>query len=218
MRFSSLSAARIISTFAVLALAAVMLAATPQSASAGIFRFLFGKNNANNVDWDRVSGKQRVPFSREYALGTVVVSFSDRRLYFISEPGVAISYPVGTPTGEARWSGISHVSRKVVNPKWTPTPDMRRENPELPVSMPGGHPYNPLGPRAPVEVLVKVDVLDGARGASAAAAGRRSSPIASPCIPRPDRACGKARARRDAAGSLRRSGRASRRSRALRER
>jgi len=148
MRFSSLSAARIISTFAVLALAAVMLAATPQSASAGIFRFLFGKNNANNVDWDRVSGKQRVPFSREYALGTVVVSFSDRRLYFISEPGVAISYPVGTPTGEARWSGISHVSRKVVNPKWTPTPDMRRENPELPVSMPGGHPYNPLGPRA----------------------------------------------------------------------
>jgi lipoprotein-anchoring transpeptidase ErfK/SrfK len=139
---------RITSVLSILALATLTLAATTDTASAGVLRFLFGGGKAKNVNWDNASGKQRVRFSREYAPGTIVVSFADRRLYYVAERGVAISYPVGTPTGEARWSGVSHVSRKRENPKWTPTPDMRVENPELPAYMPGGHPRNPLGPRA----------------------------------------------------------------------
>jgi lipoprotein-anchoring transpeptidase ErfK/SrfK len=35
-----------------------------------------------------------------------------------------------------------------VNPGWTPTAEMRRENPDLPAHVPGGHPQNPLGVRA----------------------------------------------------------------------
>ena len=40
------------------------------------------------------------------------------------------------------------MSDKRVNPSWTPTPEMLRENPRLPRWVPGGHPMNPLGVRA----------------------------------------------------------------------
>ena len=40
------------------------------------------------------------------------------------------------------------VSSKRVNPPWTPTTDMRHDNPTLPAYVPGGHPLNPLGVRA----------------------------------------------------------------------
>ena len=89
-----------------------------------------------------------VRFSDAYTPGTIIVSFGDRRLYFVHERGRAISYPIAAPTGEASWSGTTHVSHKRVNPGWTPTPDMRRENPTLPAYVPGGHPQNPLGVRA----------------------------------------------------------------------
>lgn len=62
--------------------------------------------------------------------------------------GQAVSYPIAIPKPEARWAGVSFVSNKTVNPIWTPTEDMRRENPKLPAFMPGGHPRNPLGVRA----------------------------------------------------------------------
>ena len=40
------------------------------------------------------------------------------------------------------------MSDKRVNPGWTPTAEMRRENPSLPGYVPGGHRLNPLGVRA----------------------------------------------------------------------
>lgn len=83
-----------------------------------------------------------------YPAGTVVVSFGDRRLYYLLGRGEAISYPIAIPKPEARWAGMSYVSNKTVNPQWTPTEEMRRENPKLPAFMPGGHPRNPLGVRA----------------------------------------------------------------------
>jgi lipoprotein-anchoring transpeptidase ErfK/SrfK len=94
------------------------------------------------------SGREVVAFTKQYGPGTIVVSFGDRRLYYVTGRGQAISYPIGVPTGRASWSGVSHVSQKRVNPDWTPTPEMRAENPELPAFVPGGHPRNPLGVRA----------------------------------------------------------------------
>lgn len=94
------------------------------------------------------SGKSHVSFSNSYSPGTVVVSFGDRRLYYINKRGSAIAYPIAIPKSEARWSGTSRISQKRVNPSWTPTPSMRRENPKLPAYVPGGHPRNPLGVRA----------------------------------------------------------------------
>ncbi|MDX2264221.1 MAG: L,D-transpeptidase [Hyphomicrobiales bacterium] len=94
------------------------------------------------------SGRHTTSIIAPYAPGTILVSFGDRRLYFITGKGKAISYPIAIPKPEARWAGVSFVSQKQVNPGWTPTPQMRRENPKLPASVPGGHPRNPMGVRA----------------------------------------------------------------------
>lgn len=94
------------------------------------------------------SGSYTVSFPRKYSPGQIIVSFGDRRLYYVKSKGRAISYPIAIPKGSARWSGTLRVSRKAVNPTWTPTASMRRENPKLPAVVPGGHPRNPLGVRA----------------------------------------------------------------------
>jgi lipoprotein-anchoring transpeptidase ErfK/SrfK len=89
-----------------------------------------------------------VHFSPRYEPGQIVISFGDRRLYYVMQKNSAISYPIAIPKGDARWAGVLTVSDKRVNPSWTPTADMRAENPKLPAYVPGGHPRNPLGVRA----------------------------------------------------------------------
>lgn len=114
----------------------------PSANAQDMFSSLFGESASYG------KGTYKVSFSSKFRPGTVVVSFGDRRLYYINKRGSAISYPIAIPKGDARWSGVSHVSQKRVNPPWTPTPQMRRENPKLPAYVPGGHPRNPLGTRA----------------------------------------------------------------------
>jgi lipoprotein-anchoring transpeptidase ErfK/SrfK len=92
--------------------------------------------------------RETVGFSPQYTPGQIIVSFGDRKLYWVHKRGEAISYPIAVPREQSRWSGVTSVSQKRVNPGWTPTPEMRRENPKLPVHVPGGHPLNPLGVRA----------------------------------------------------------------------
>jgi hypothetical protein len=94
------------------------------------------------------SGREIVDFNPRYTAGQIIVSFSDRRLYLITRPGEAISYPIAIPREQDRWQGVTKVTDKRVNPAWRPTPDMLRENPRLPSWVPGGHPMNPLGVRA----------------------------------------------------------------------
>jgi lipoprotein-anchoring transpeptidase ErfK/SrfK len=94
------------------------------------------------------SGREVVSFSPQYARGQIIVSFGDRRLYYITQPGQALSYPIAIPRDQSRWQGVTSVSDKRVNPSWTPTPTMVAENPRLPRWVPGGHPMNPLGVRA----------------------------------------------------------------------
>lgn len=103
-------------------------------------------------DWggDTVSdsGKQTIKFNAPAKPGDIIVSFGDRRLYFVTAPGIADSYPIAIPREQSRWEGITSVSQKRENPSWTPTPTMMAENPRLPRWVPGGHPMNPLGNRA----------------------------------------------------------------------
>ena len=94
------------------------------------------------------SGREVVRFSPQFPKGQIIVSFGDRRLYFITRPGEAISYPIAIPRDEDRWEGVTAVSDKKVNPAWRPTAAMLAENPRLPPWVPGGHPMNPLGVRA----------------------------------------------------------------------
>ena len=101
-----------------------------------------GENQVNG------SGREVVRLAPEFKTGEIVVSFGDRRLYFVTRPGEAISYPIAIPREQDRWEGITKVSDKKVNPSWTPTPSMTTENPRLPRWVPGGHAMNPLGVRA----------------------------------------------------------------------
>ena len=120
------------------AAASVVLTVMATSASAqGFFSFFWSGGS-----------RQVVSFPQQYAPGQIIVSFGDRRLYWIHRRGEAISYPIAVPREESRWQGVTTVSAKKVNPSWTPTPSMRRENPSLPAYVPGGHPRNPLGVRA----------------------------------------------------------------------
>ena len=94
------------------------------------------------------AGRQYVKVRGSYNPGDIIVSFGDRRLYYIDSKSSAISYAIAIPKAEAKWSGVSYVSQKRENPTWTPTAHMRRENPALPQSVAGGDPRNPLGTRA----------------------------------------------------------------------
>ncbi len=116
---------------------------------------LVGPASAQSISWDwgggsavGGSGRETVRFSPQYSKGQVIVSFGDRRLYYITQPGEAISYPIAIPREQSRWQGVTAVSQKRENPSWTPTPTMIAENPRLPRWVPGGHPMNPLGNRA----------------------------------------------------------------------
>src|SRR5262245_14967164 len=111
--------------------------------------------SAQQLFWDwgggdavGASGREIVRFSERFLPGQIVVSFGDRRLYFVAQIGDAISYPIAVPRDEDRWEGVTTVTNNRVNPSWPPTPAMMAENPRLPRWVPGGHPMNPLGVRA----------------------------------------------------------------------
>lgn len=107
------------------------------SAQEDVFSFLWGGGS-----------REVVSFDPRHEPRQIIVSFGDRKLYWITRKGEAISYPIAVPREQSRWQGVTNVSSKRVNPAWTPTAEMRRENPRLPNWVPGGHPMNPLGVRA----------------------------------------------------------------------
>jgi lipoprotein-anchoring transpeptidase ErfK/SrfK len=80
-----------------------------------------------------------------YAPGTIIVRTGERHLYLVVAPGEAIRYPVGVGRAGQQWAGTSTIDAKYVEPAWAPPPDIRAENPKLPLVIPGGSPHNPMG-------------------------------------------------------------------------
>lgn len=90
-----------------------------------------------------------VPYNGLAKAGEIVINIETRRLYFIVGDGTAREYPISVgKRGHASPTGVIQVSRKAENPVWIPTDNMRRQNRRLPKFVQGGHPQNPLGPRA----------------------------------------------------------------------
>ncbi len=85
-----------------------------------------------------------VPFGG-YTPGTVVVRTNARRLYLVVDTAHALSYPVGVGRAGKQWQGVSHIDGKYVEPAWSPTAEVKRDNPSLPDVIPGGSPRNPMG-------------------------------------------------------------------------
>ena len=88
-----------------------------------------------------------VSFGGRYAPGTIVISTTERRLYFVLGNGTAIRYGVGVGRPGFDWAGTKTVTRKAEWPTWTPPAQMLKRRPDLPRFMRGG-PDNPMGARA----------------------------------------------------------------------
>jgi lipoprotein-anchoring transpeptidase ErfK/SrfK len=93
--------------------------------------------------------RQHISYEGPFAPGTIVVSTSERRLYYLLGPGKgeAIRYAVGVGRPGLAWAGVARISRKRTWPDWRPPAEMLRRRPDLPRYMSGG-PDNPLGARA----------------------------------------------------------------------
>jgi lipoprotein-anchoring transpeptidase ErfK/SrfK len=91
--------------------------------------------------------RETVDYPSAHSPGTIVVSTSQRRLYYVLGGGKALRYGIAVGMEGYAWSGTSTVSAKREWPDWTPTPDELRRMPYLPRHMAGGR-DNPLGARA----------------------------------------------------------------------
>ena len=91
--------------------------------------------------------REVVAFNAPYAPGTIVVSTSERRLYYVLGNGQALRYGVGVGRPGFSWSGTNTITAKREWPSWTPPKAMIARRPDLPRYMAGGI-ENPLGARA----------------------------------------------------------------------
>lgn len=91
--------------------------------------------------------RQVVSYDGRHAPGTIVISTSERRLYYVLPGGKAIRYGVGVGRDGFSWTGTQRVTMKREWPSWTPPASMLKRRPDLPRFMPGG-PDNPMGARA----------------------------------------------------------------------
>ena len=89
-----------------------------------------------------------VTYKTDVPAGTIVISQRERRLYLTLGEGRAIRYAVAVGRSGKAWSGWARVDGKHVNPAWSPPEMVRRDNPQLPLLIPGGAPNNPMGVRA----------------------------------------------------------------------
>jgi lipoprotein-anchoring transpeptidase ErfK/SrfK len=89
------------------------------------------------------------PYFSSTANGAVLVDIDSRALHFWSEDqSIYKLYPTSVPlTDDLTRRGRTEVVQKVDGPTWSPTPSMKKRNPEWPDFVPAG-PDNPLGTHA----------------------------------------------------------------------
>ena len=91
--------------------------------------------------------RETVAYSGPYAPGTILISTTERRMYYVLPGKQAIKYGVGVGRPGFEWSGTKVISQKREWPDWTPPSQMLARRPDLPRHMAGGV-SNPLGARA----------------------------------------------------------------------
>jgi lipoprotein-anchoring transpeptidase ErfK/SrfK len=92
--------------------------------------------------------RKTVSYAGEEPAGTIVIRTQERRLYLVLADGQAISYPVGVGRAGKQWQGRAEIDGAYVEPGWSPTAEIKRDNPNVPDLIPGGAPNNPMGARA----------------------------------------------------------------------
>jgi lipoprotein-anchoring transpeptidase ErfK/SrfK len=89
-----------------------------------------------------------VNFHAGYDAGTVVISMSQRKLYYVLDDGRAIQYPVAVAKPGKEWLGSARIQGKYYHPAWTPPASVRVDHPNLPDYIRGGSSSNPMGEAA----------------------------------------------------------------------
>ena len=92
--------------------------------------------------------RERVAFEAGVAPGTIVVRTGERKLYLALGDGSAIRYPVAVGKAGKQWFGEAAIDGKHIEPAWSPPAEVKRDNPRLPLVIPGGSPKNPMGAAA----------------------------------------------------------------------
>lgn len=128
----------------VLVVAVLTLAAPAQAYENPLSRAL---SDFLNIFSEQAIPRRVVPWNGRLAPGTIVISTSQRRLYYVLGDGQALRYGVGVGRRGFSWSGTKTVTMKREWPDWRPPAQMLRRRPDLPRYMRGGI-ENPLGARA----------------------------------------------------------------------
>src|SRR5690606_9587426 len=104
---SSVLKARVVKTLAAVVAAAALTGLSSAASAQTLIEFLWGGEPEYG------GGKRQVvKFNPQYTPGQIIVSFGDRRLYHITKPGQATSYPIAIPREQSRWQGTTVVSMK----------------------------------------------------------------------------------------------------------
>ena len=123
--------------------------------------------------------RQVVPYAGTEPVGSIVIDAAKRHLYFIMQNGTALRFGIAVGRQGASWHGTAVVGRKAKWPSWTPTANMRKKDPSLPIRMAGG-PKNPLGARALYLFKDGVDTLYRIHGTNTPSSIGKS--VSSGCI------------------------------------
>lgn len=98
-----------------------------------------------------IPAPRHVEVSRDLARGQIFILQDRMALRFVTKRGHALEYPVALGKAGFAFKGKAVVGAMREWPKWTPTPDMLKRDPDhygpYREGMPGG-PDNPLGARA----------------------------------------------------------------------
>lgn len=118
--------------------------ATPD---AGVVQYDAGQDNRRNVSSFRMHDWQ--PYFSDLTNGAILVDLTSRALSYWSEDGTDFRlYPTSIPVSEdLTRRGRTEIIKKVEGPSWSPTPEMKKRNPDWPDFVPPG-PDNPLGTHA----------------------------------------------------------------------
>jgi lipoprotein-anchoring transpeptidase ErfK/SrfK len=118
---------------------------------AGKVEQLAAKDRKARATRPRYTGATVVDFASNEKRGTLIIKTSERALYQILGNGKAKRFMVAVGKEGFSWAGVARIGMKRENPTWTPPAEMIARTPKYARwadGMPGGLPFNPLGPRA----------------------------------------------------------------------